>query len=179
MDKSKIQKLLHNGKSVYHTQDLAVIWGISNSNTLYTTIKRYVQKGLLNKIHKGFYSTIPVKDINPFYLGLLAIHRYGYISTESVLINEGLMFQDIKYITIVSSVSKRFNIAGYDFLVRKMKDDFLYNNSGIIIKDGVSIASTNRAIADMLYFNPKYHFDCNKKINWSEIDKIKKKVNYV
>jgi predicted transcriptional regulator of viral defense system len=179
MDKSKIQKLLQDGKGVYHTQDLAVIWSINNQNTLYTTIKRYVQKGFLNKIHKGFYSTIPLKDINPFYLGLLAIHRYGYVSTESILVSEGLIFQDIKYTTLVSSVSRRFDIAGYSFLVRQMKDDFLYNDIGIAIKNGIPVASVERAIADITYFNPKYHFDCNKKINWSEVDKIKKKIGYV
>lgn len=181
MRKSKNEKLkllLLDKRSFYHTQDLAVLWGIDNKNTLYTTIKRYVKKGVLNNIYKGFYSTGHLKDADPVVLGLAALRRYGYLSTESVLAKNGVIFQDIKYVTFVSDFSKRFKINGYNFLVRKMKEKYLYNGAGVIFDKKIRTASSERAVADMLYFKPNYYFDAKKAINWSKIKEIQKTVGY-
>lgn len=174
----KIKKLLQDPRKLYHTQDLAVLWGIDNSNTLYTTIKRYIKRGLLSKIHKGFYSTVSLNEINPILLGLTGLHRYGYLSTESILVKEGLIFQDVQYITLVSEVSRRFETAGHKFLVRRMKDDYLYNETGVMVKEGIRTASIERAVADMLYFNPNYHFDAENIIDWKKVKEIQNKIGY-
>jgi len=174
----KIKKLIQNSKELYHTQDLAVLWGIDNHSTLYTTIKRYIKRGILNKIHKGFYSTVPLDKIDSACLGIVGLHRYSYMSTESIFVKEGLIFQDIRYITLVSDISNRFEIAGYKFMARQMKDDYLHNETGIIIKKGIRFASIERAVADMLYFNPNYHFDAKNNINWKKVKEIQNKVGY-
>ena len=62
----RINNLLKQKNELYQTQDLGLVWGIAKRNTLYTTIKRYEQRGILIPIHKGFYSTIPLDQINPF-----------------------------------------------------------------------------------------------------------------
>lgn len=181
MSKTKDQKikgLLRDSRKLYHTQDLGVLWGIDNHSTLYTTIKRYVKRGLLNKIFKGFYSTTPLNAVDPFYLGIVGLHRYGYVSTESILVKEGLIFQDVRYITLISDVSKRFEIASHKFLTRRMKDDYLYNEVGIMAKEGVRFASVERAVADMLYFNPDYHFDAKSSIDWRKVKEIRSKIGY-
>jgi len=181
MDKTKdqkIRKLLQDSRYLYHTQDLAVLWAIDNSNTLHTTIKRYIKRGFLNKIYKGFYSTKPLKKINPIQLGIVGLHRYSYLTTESILIKKGLIFQETQYITLVSNVSKRFEIAGHKFLVRKMQDKYLHNETGITIQNEVRSALTERAIADILYFNPNYHFDAKNIIDWKKVREIRNKIGY-
>jgi len=35
-----------------------------------------------------------------------------------------------------------------------------------------------RAVADILYFNPKFYFDSPNLINWTKVEEIKKKVGY-
>lgn len=174
----KIDKLLKLDEKLFHTQDLAIIWEIENKNTLYTTIKRYLQKGILIPIHKGFYATVPLEKINPVRLGIGYLHTFAYLSCESVLIKSGVIFQKENYITFVSSVSKKFTIGNFSFLVRKMKEEFLYNDAGIIKKEGIWEASLERAVADILYFNPYYHFDNPKKINWRKVKEIKKVIGY-
>ncbi len=144
---------------MFHTADLAVIWGISDKNTLYTTIKRYVAKKVLFAIRKGFYSLVPIKDLDPYALGIKFLHRYAYVSTETVLSWEGLIFQTVYPITLVSDISKKFSINGQDYLCRQQKMDRLWDPSGITEKNHVAFANKQRAISDMLYFNPKYHFD--------------------
>ncbi len=172
----KIKTLFEDSRQIYHTQDLAVLWGVSNQNTLYTAIKRYVKRGMLKKIYKGFYSTISIDRIDPFELGLTAIHRYGYVSTETILVREGIIFQEINYITLVSNISKKIEIGKNKFLVRKMKDEFLYNNIGVLENGGKREASLERAVVDMLYFNPNYHFDAKNRIDWQKVEEIKKEI---
>ena len=174
---SKLKLLWEDGRKLYHTQDLAVLWGIQNPNTLYPTIGRYVQRGFLKSIYKGFYSTVPIKQIDPVLLGLVALRNYGYLSMETVLAENGIIFQDIKYITLISSFSKRIKIENHNFLVRKMKEDFLYNETDIIFSENGARASAERAIADMLYFNPNYYFD-TKDINWQKVKEIQQKIGY-
>lgn len=174
----KIDILLKQNRALFHTNDLALLWNIPNRNTLYTTVKRYVKKGVLHRIHKGFYATRPLGNIDPVQLGVSYLHTYAYLSTESVLNKEGIIFQKIGYLTLLSTVSKKFTVGNHSFLVRKLKDDFLYKSAGIDEKNGVKIAHTERAAADLLYFNPRYHFDHPNKINWKRVREIQKEVGY-
>jgi hypothetical protein len=53
----------------------------------------------------------------------------------------------------------------------------LNNTIGIIQNDkGVFIADTERAVADMLYFQPNYHFDAYNLINWSLVKNYQKQI---
>ena len=58
-----------------------------------------------------------------------------------------------------------------------MKDEYLYNPAGIIDQPYYKIASAERAIADMLYFNPKYYFDAHETIDWKKSKKFKRRLD--
>lgn len=174
----KIDKLLKLDRKIFHTADLALLWGITNKNTLYTTIKRYVQKGVLLPIHKGFYATVPLSQIDPVNLGVGFLHTYAYLTTESVLASHGVISQIPQAITLVSSLSKKFTIGSLSFLSRCLKSKFLYQTEGVEDKNGVFVARLERAVADMLYFNPKYYFDNPGIINWQKVKSIQKEVGY-
>lgn len=156
---NKLNILLKSSETLFHTQDLALLWGIQNRNTLYTTIKRYVQKGILIQIIRGLYSTVPIDEIDKFKLGTSLIHKFCYISCETVLFNEGVINQVVYPITFVSSVSLKIELNGVQYLYRQLKPEILMDSDGIIKKDGYFIATKERAISDMLYFNPKYYMD--------------------
>lgn len=175
----KIDVLLKQNQKLFHTADLAVLWGIDNPNTLYTTIKRYVGKGILIPVQKGLYSVIPLDELDPYFLGAAAIHSYAYVSCESVLARSSVMFQAGEAITFISSVSRRFTIAGQSYLVRKMADRFLFHDAGMTRINGVLTASLPRAVADMRYFHPKAHFDNPKVIDWKAVHTIQKEVGFV
>lgn len=160
------------GEVVFHASDLANLWGIHNKNTLYKTLSRYVAGGLIYRIHKGLYSVKKVSDIDPLLLGVKAIHTPAYVSCESVLYQNGILNQPPQEIILVSQSSKHFSIAGIRYRSRKMRDEFLFNDAGVDIKDGVRIASLPRAVADMLYFNPRKYFDVGDS-RLIPIDKVK------
>ena len=172
----RINELILQKRPYYHTQDLAVIWGITNKNTLYKTISRHLKRGILRPVHKGFYSTLPIGQLDPVALGIAFLHTFSYLSTESVLSAAGVINQNPEAITFVSSVSRNFELGDNSYKVRKMKDQYLLNDRGLINKGNYMAAGTERAAADLLYFDPKYYFDNRNLADWNEVNKIQKEV---
>lgn len=174
----RINELLKIDRKIYHSNDLAILWDITNKNTLYTTIKRYVKKGVLIRIYKGLYSTVALPELDPLELGKAIIHRYTYLSTESVLSQAGVISQVTYRYTFVSDISKKVTVGSMPFLYRQLKDEYLYNPTGVVNQNGVFIATLERAVADMLYFNPKYHIDIPGSLDWEKVRFIQQEVGY-
>jgi len=174
----RLSELIKLDRKIYHSNDLAIIWGISNKNTLYTTIKRYVQKGILISIYKGLYSTVPLSQLNPLELGKAIIHRYTYLSTESVLAQAGVITQATYMYTFLSDIPKKVTVGSISYLFRKLKDIYLNNPIGVLNQNGIFVATTERAVADILYLNPKYHFDVLEIIDFEKVKFIQKQVGY-
>lgn len=173
---NKTNILLKQAQHLFHTHDLRLLWSIENPHTLRKTIHRYVKNGTLIAIYKGFYSTVPLDQIDPIELGTVAIRAYSYLSTETVLVQSGIIFQGIHSFTFCSSKSQKYSIASNNYYVRQLQDKYLYNPIGIIDNGTYKIASPERAIADMLYFNPKYYFDAKDQIDMKKLKKIQKEV---
>lgn len=151
--------LLRSDRALFHTQDLALLWSIDNRNSLYTTIKRYVKKGILIAVTKGLYSTKPIDQIDVYVLGTALVHKYCYVSCETVLVSTGVINQDIIPITFVSSVSLKIKLNNIEYLYRQAKPELLFDSNGVRRENGYFMATKDRAIRDMLYFNPKYYLD--------------------
>jgi predicted transcriptional regulator of viral defense system len=170
--------LAQAGERVFHARDLANLWQIKDNNTLYTTLKRYVQRGLLFRVYKGLYSIAPAREIDPRILGLKALHEHAYVSTETVLIEAGIIQQSIDWITLVSSKSKKFSVEKNNYWSRRLADKFLFNSTGIVERDGIFVASLERAVADLLYFNPNAYFDGSHLVDWRKVKKVQRELGY-
>ncbi|HEY1645110.1 MAG TPA: hypothetical protein VGF75_01855, partial [Candidatus Saccharimonadales bacterium] len=145
----RINELLKFDRKLYHTNDLAILWGISNKNTLYTTIKRYVEKGILISIYNGLYSTVPIDQLDKVALGQAIIHKPAYLTTESVLFEHGVISQRVYAYTFVSGQSKKITVDGNSYIFRKLDDAYLNNRIGVEDKGDYFVATLERAIADM------------------------------
>ncbi len=172
----KIDKLIKTGENLFHTSDLALLWQITNKNTLYTTIKRYTNKGILIPVQKGLYSTIPLTQIDPLRLGAVVLHTYSYVSCEYVLYLSGIISQAVYAYTFVSTVSKKFTAGSYQYISRQLRNEYLFRNNGITQVNKVSIATPERAMADMLYFDPKFYFDTKADIDPKLVKRIQEEV---
>ncbi len=137
-----------------------------------------VKKGVLITVRKGLYSTLPLGEISDFQLGAALIHKFCYVSCETILVKAGIIFQKIYPTTFVSSVSQKLEENGRLYVFRRLKDEYLYSPHGISIENGIYVANKERAVADMLYFNPKFYFDNPSALNWEEVVQIQKKVGY-
>lgn len=174
----RISELLQVDRKLFHTNDLAILWGITNKHNLYMTISRYINKGVLFPVYKGLYSTVPISTLDPLELGIAIIHRYTYLTTESVLSQAGIISQIAYDYTYVADRSKRVSVGQWSFRFRKLKDEYLYHPAGVEKQNGYHIASPERAVADMLYFNPNYHFDVLESINYDKVSSIQKEIGY-
>jgi len=172
----KIALLARQREIIYHTQDLMVLWGVYNKNTLYTTIKRLVQKGDIFRIYKGMYAILPVSKINPWLIGLSALHGFGYVSAETILSKMGAINQLSSIITLIGNKSLKFKIANHNYVCRKLNNKFLHRPLDLMEVDGVRQASAERAAADMLFFNPKFHFDNKKLLNLTKVKELQKEI---
>jgi len=94
------------------------------------------------------------------------------------LAQAGFINQAVYNYTFIADQSKKVTVGNMTFLYRKLKDNFLYNQAGIEDKNGVLTAQPMRAVADMLYFNPKYHFDFQDGIDWKKVKQIQKELGY-
>jgi len=176
--KDRFAKLANLNLIVFHTGDLANLWQITNTNTLHTTLKRYAKEGLIIRIYRGLYSLRPISQIDPTFLGAKALHKYAYVSTETILFQAGIINHSISQITLVSSSSRKFSIGENNYFVRKLADRFLYQDIGIFEDDGIKKATPERAVADLLYFNPKVHLDNEKMIDWKKVKQLQRQIGY-
>ena len=176
---NKLNILLKQDKPFFYAKDLTKLWGVDKSATLNTTISRYVKQGILISIYKGLYSTKPLDQVNQILLGAVLLHTYSYLSTEYVLAKNGIISQLVNAYTYCSTKNRTIEINNNLYKSRQLKDNYLYNSYGIIDMNGYKVATTERAIADMLYYNPKYYFDSYKTIDWQKVKKVQEEVGYI
>lgn len=172
----RIALLAATEQPLFHSADLAVLLGIKNANTLRVTLHRLTCAEILHRIQRGLYSLLPPKKIDPILLGSACLHRFSYLTTESVLRDEGIILQSMDVTTFVSGVSRRFEVQGHRFVSRRLHARFLHNQQGIQRSRGILRATPERAIADMLYLDPWYHFD--RPVNWARVRALQEKIGY-
>lgn len=170
--------LARMGEVIFHAHDAATIWGIANKNTLHTTLSRYIRAGLLFRLQNGLYSIKPLHELDSLLIGIKVLHSYCYVSTETVLSRAGIIQQQVPTITLISTISRQFTLATHHFRSRRLKEVYLFNERGVEHTGGVRIASPIRAIADLLYFNPRYHFDANTNIDWHAVNRMQREIGY-
>lgn len=174
----KLILLLQSKQTLFHTQDLALLWGIENRDTLRMTIHRYVKKGVLKPVFKGLYSTIPVNNVDKFQLGTSLIHKFCYVSLSSIFEMHGVINQKVYSVNFISSVSKKIEFDDRLFVYRQMNPLFLLNFEGIILENGIYKASLERAVADSEYFKLNTYFDSPDIIDWNRVAEIKAIIGY-
>ena len=168
----KLKILLEQDRRIFKSTDLALLWQIENRNTLLTTIKRYVARGILHPIKKGLYATVPIEKLHPFELGCAVCGSLSYVTTETVLQKEGLITQNVPTITLMGSKSSKFSFNHHDYFCRYVNSRFLINRIGITDDTKYSIANTGRAVVDLRHVDPNYYIDnalAEKKLKMNEI----------
>lgn len=172
----RIARLAASGQQIFHIHDLAQLLQIPNENSLRVTLHRLMQAGILYHIQRGLYSLVPIENLDPLSLGIACLHRFAYLTTESVLRDEGYILQSTEAFTFVSSVSRTFVAGRHRYISRRLHPRFLHNQAGMQQNRGIRRATADRAIADMLYFDPWYHFD--RPVRWKRIATLQNDIGY-
>ncbi len=169
-----IAKLHKTNKTVLSNKDLALLWEERNKDKLKNKISYYVKKGVLIRLSRNIFA-----KADKYNLKELATSLYSpsYISFETVLREEGVIFQHYSTIFVASKFSKTVIINNNKINFKKLKDIILFNPKGIIGKENYSIASLERAFLDTIYLYPDYYFDNLNMINWEKCKKLVKIYN--
>ena len=163
MEKDYISTLLRSNNTVFTFKELSLLWNETDAKLTKKRVYRYTKMGKLYPIRKGVYA----KDKNYDKLELAnKIFTPAYISLETVLSREGIVFQYYDQIFIVSYLSRSIFCDGQAYIFRRIKDVVLMNSTGIEKKDNYYIAGKERAFLDTIYLNKNYHFDNLSSINF-------------
>lgn len=153
---ANIEKLALSKKLVFTTEDLAVIWQISQRRRLIELIKYYLREKRLTSIYKGVYAY--GKDYTPLDIAQKLV-PLSYISLYTTSLMHGLTFQYYETIYAISLKSKKYNVGNQDYIYHRAKESIFYNQLGIVNNGRYMMADKERTITDCLYVFPHIAFD--------------------
>lgn len=141
-----------------------------DSDLVKSKINYYVKKGVLIRLRNGIFAKSSGYEILEAANKILTP---SYISLETVLQKEGVVFQDYgKTIFVISYQNREICMGGHTVSFRKIKDLVLTNSKGINMENGYSIAGKERAFLDALYLYKDYYFDHLDSIDWEKAKDI-------
>jgi predicted transcriptional regulator of viral defense system len=165
--------LLQDGRNVFNIDDLSLIWGQNKRSNTVQSAREYAKKGDLVRIARGLY----VLDKKTAKLEEIASRAYvpSYITGETALAFYGLIFPATDEITSASTKTKNLDIDGVRYHYYMLKKDVFYTTKGIKNLGTYSIATLERAIADLIYIHGgKYDFERLENVDWDKLERIGK-----
>ena len=169
-----IEKIYKSPQTVFTTKDISLIWNNNDLDKVKSSLSYYRKKGKLYRIRKGIYTKD--KNYNKFELAT-KIYTPSYISLETILAKNDIIFQYYKTIFVVSYLSREIKVDGKNIKISKIKDDILTNQKGMIKKDNYFEATKERAFLDALYLYKDYHFDNLEQLNRKKVMDLAKIYN--
>lgn len=165
MVESFINDVLKSKATVFSFKELLLLSG-EKPGTLMQRLNYYVKKGVLHGVRRGLYAKD--KEYNKLELAT-KIYTPSYVSFETVLAQEGIIFQYYTSIFVATYQTRAIVCDNQQYEFRKIKDAILTNAAGIKNKEFYFIASKERAFLDTLYLNKEYHFD---NLSLLDFDKV-------
>lgn len=163
MENDIVFSLYQKSQTVFSIKELALLFPSISYNNLKRRLSYYVSSGKLKKPRKSIYAK---DNYDPFELAT-KLYSPSYISLETVLAQEGIIFQKYESIFVVSYIKRTIQTSNHTINYKRLKDDILLNNQGIIKKDNYYIATKERAFLDAIFLYKDYHFDNLKPLDWN------------
>lgn len=162
--------LYQKPNTVFTFNELTLIFKNLSPQSLKDRLSYAVDTKKLLRLRKGIYAKL---NFNYFELAN-KIYTPCYISLETVLKKEGIIFQESSAITLVSYLTRQISINDQLISYRKIKNEVLLNKDGIIEETNYFIATKERAFLDAIFLYKDYHFDNLKLLDWEKINQLKK-----
>ena len=159
---TRLEILQKTESNIFTTDDLAVLWEVSDRRDVIESVKDYIRRERMHSIKKGIYSLNKEYDINELAQKLISP---SYISYFTALAAHGIIFQKYSEIHSFALYSKNFTVRDQKYIYHKMSERILYTQEGILNEKNYTIASPERAICDSLYLNKNIAFDNLRNID--------------
>lgn len=168
MKKNFAAAIYQSEKTVFTLKELSLLLEEENFHNLKAAVNYYVKKKIIRGIRRGIY----VKENYESFELAVKIYPPAYISFETVLFKEGLIFQYDRTITVASYLSREIQVDGYNLRYKKLKDSLLTSPRGLISNALFTIAEKERAFLDILYLNRDFYVDNTKALDKKKIFKL-------
>jgi len=163
-------KIIDSGKTVFIKKDLENILKFKTKNSLDKFLYREKNKWFLKNISYWIYV---FKKYNIFELAT-KIRKKSYISLDTVLKKEWVIFQYYDDIFLISDDNLERNIWNVNYKFHKIKDSVLFNQLWLEHNTNYTIASIERAICDRIYLSKNYYFDDLWWVDFEKLEEISK-----
>ena len=160
----KYEKIINSGKTVFSIQDLMLLFGTTQAQSVRNFLQRMKKKNIMKKAQNGIWSL----DVYDALELANKLKKNSYVSCETVLKEAGAIFQ--YYGTTITSVSDNTltkKIDGITYTYKKIKNELLSNPEWIIMSKHTMKATPERALCDCHYLYPSRHCDDLSMIDWS------------
>ena len=159
---------MESGRSIFTPLDMRLLWRI-NALSAKTSAMRMVENGLIIRLANGYYA------LNDRYSSYELANRLvspSYVSFQASLFHAGINFQARREIGSVATrdCQKKVGDAIYTYVA--MKKELFFNMEGVVTREGVSMASPERAILDSFYFGYLPDIDDAGKLNKTTLAKL-------
>jgi predicted transcriptional regulator of viral defense system len=166
-------KLKPSDQTLFTTSEIAQILNINNKPKLYSFLKYSSANGDLTRITRGIYSIS--KDFSKLELGN-KLRLPSYLSLYTILQKNGVIFQNYESIYLSSNRSDTVTINNNEFIYKKIKDSILFDNTGLMVENNTTLATSERAICDLIYLGFDYYFDNLRQIDFELISNLNDKL---
>lgn len=171
---NNVSKLINSWKTVFTKNDIRKILNFSTTFALDKFIQRSKENGIFIALYYWIYW---FKKYNLLELAC-KLKKTSYISFETVLQKEGIVFQDYSNtIFLASDDTLEKEVEWIIFKFNKIKESILLNPLWIEYRENYMIASKERAICDRIYLSKNYYFDNLESINLEKLEEISQLYN--
>lgn len=168
MNTDMILKLYSRPETVFTIDEVCQLFPGISYESIRDRLYYFTKVGKLKKLHQSVYAK---KGYNPFELAN-KLYKPSYISLETVLAREGVVFQYYETIFAVSYLTRTVIVGDIKIQYRQIKGEALTNTTGIHEKNGYHIATLERAFCDAVYIYKNYHFDNLGALDWEKVKSI-------
>ncbi len=158
--------MIYIDKKIITSDELKLLRWIEG-NSFKKRLSYQIKKWQFFKIRKGLYVIWNISDLKEkdFLTIANSIYKPSYISFETVLREEWLIYQHYDSIFVASNYKKELQILNQNIQFKKLPQDLLVNMEWINNEKGYYIASPERAVLDTLFLNNNYYFDSFEWLN--------------
>ena len=164
----RLKILMESGRSIFTPLDLRLVWRMNVLSAKVSAV-RMVGHGLMMRPAKGIYALN--ERYSPYELANRLVSP-SYVSFQASLFHAGINFQARREIGSVATRDRQKKVGGVVYTYVAMKKELFFNMEGVVTREGVSMASPERAILDSFYFGYLPDIDNAGKLNKTTLAKL-------
>jgi len=152
-------------RTVFTFREISMLFPDISYQNLRRRLTYYYTKGDIIRLRRGIYAK---EKFDPRELAG-KVYTPSYISFETVLFDEGIIFQQPRVISVASYLTRLVRSGDIVIQYRKMKKELLFVREGVEEREGYFIACKERAFLDVVFLYKDFYFDNLRPLNWDKV----------